>query len=441
MLFLILAAALLAAPSLARLPSWQQPFLDPLVPPYGGAPLLSNATTWTRLYFGTLRPGAGAYAMSPMLSFLNGRFLATWKLSVADEDEPGQRVMYAQSDDGVAWRTSSDGASNELFPRMNSSESPRVALFAEPALLLNGRVYAAASPTQFCLYPDQYARVLLLRRVLDGAPGRLGPLFWAADAIPAGFAEASARENVTTAAQQDAETRADVAALAAARVAPCAADGSTSKCEFCRGGCQNWSVPLSVPSLENERSHWRVPGADADVLLYRSRSRVLFASVRESVGGEWSVPVATNITDDVANFNAGNFPTSAGLDGRPFLVSNALITLLRDPLFLSTAPDGYAFTTVAAIGSCEDRVFAGPGQPWGCQFREAGGAKEGGLQYPQAAVVTAAGAAGFYVVASLNKEDIWVARTPLEALPGFAAPRAPDSLTYAGSVHPPVAKQ
>jgi hypothetical protein len=103
MLFLILAAAILAAPSLARLPSWQQPFLDPLVPPYGGAPLLSNATTWTRLYFGTLRPGAGAYAMSPMLSFLNGRFLATWKLSVADEDEPGQRVMYAQSDDGVAW--------------------------------------------------------------------------------------------------------------------------------------------------------------------------------------------------------------------------------------------------------------------------------------------------------------------------------------------------
>ena len=417
----LLAALPLAA---AQLPSWQQPFLDPLVPPYGGAPLLSNRTTWTRLYYGSLAPGAGAYAMSPMLSYLNGRFLASWKLSVADEDEPGQRVMYAQSDDGAAWRTSSDGRSNELFPRMNSSENPRVALFAEPAVLLSGRVYAAASPKQFCLFPDQYAGVLLLRRVYDDAPGHLGPIFWAADAVPAGFAEASARENVTTAAAQDAATRADVAALLAGAVAPCAADGTTSKCEFCRGGCQNWSIPLNVPSLENERSHWRVPRSDADVLLYRSHERTLFASVRASVSGAWSAPVPTNITDDVANFNAGNFPTAAGLDGRAYLVSNALVTLLRDPLFLSTAPDGYAFTTTAAIGSCEDKVFSGPGQPWGCMYRVPGGAKEGGIQYPQAAVVTAPGAAGFYVIASLNKEDIYVARVPLEALPGYDAARA-----------------
>lgn len=56
-------------------------------------------------------------------------------------------------------------------------------------------------------------------------------------------------------------------------------------------------------------------------------------------------------------------------------------------------------------------------------YREQGGAKEGGLQYPQALVVTAPpAAAGFYVVVSLNKEDIWVARVPLSALPGYAPP-------------------
>ena len=75
--------------------------------------------------------------MSPMLSYLNNRFLATWKLSVSDEDEPGQRVMWAQSIDGTSWTTSSDGT-NVLFPSMNSSENPKVALFAEPSLLLNG---------------------------------------------------------------------------------------------------------------------------------------------------------------------------------------------------------------------------------------------------------------------------------------------------------------
>ena len=274
-------------------------------------------------------------------------------------------------------------------------------------------------------YPDQYQDILLLRRVYDDAIGHFGPLFWAAPAIPAGYAEASARHNVTALPQQDAQTQADVAALAPAATAPppCASDGSTSKCEFCQGGCQDWAVALNVSSLENERSHWRVPGSDADVLLYRSHNRVLYASVRGSVGGAWPVPAPTNITDDVANFNAGNFPASAGLDGRPYLVSNALITLLRDPLFLSTAPDGYAFTTTAAIGSCEEPIFASPpSQPWGCLYRNQGGAKEGGLQYPQALVATTPpAAAGFFVIASLNKEDIWVARTPLADLPGYRA--------------------
>ena len=424
---LLLAPLIVVVAAAASFPSWQQPLLNPLIPPYGGARLLSNETTWTRLFFGTLQPGTGAYAMSPMLSFLNGRFLATWKLSVSSEDEPGQRVMWAQSSDGVAWTTSSDGRSNELFPSMNATENPRIALFAEPSLLINGRVYAAASPKQFCLYPDQYQGILLLRRVYD-APGSFGPLFWAAANIPPVFAEASARNNVSTLPEQDAQTQSDIATLTPQSMAPpCADDGSTSKCEFCRGGCQDWAVPLNVSSLENERSHWRVPGSDADVLLYRSHNRVLYASVRESVGAAWPVPVPTNITDDVANFNAGNFPNAAGLDGRPYLVSNALITLLRDPLFLSTAPDGYGFTTVAAIGSCEDAaVFASPKQPWGCQYREQGGAKEGGLQYPQALVVTAPpAAAGFYVVVSLNKEDIWIARTPLSALPGYVSASGP----------------
>ena len=74
---LVCASAAASAASASRLPSWQQPFLNPLKPPYGGAALLSNRTRWTRLFYGSLAPGAGAYAMSPMLSFLNGRFLAT----------------------------------------------------------------------------------------------------------------------------------------------------------------------------------------------------------------------------------------------------------------------------------------------------------------------------------------------------------------------------
>jgi hypothetical protein len=114
-----------------------------------------------------------------------------------------------------------------------------------------------------------------------------------------------------------------------------------------------------------------------DVLLYRSHARHLFASVRAVPGANWTVPVATNITDDVANFNAGNLP-----DGRPYLVSNAMLNVFRDPIFVSTASDGLAFDKTVAFGSCEESVFANkPHQPWGCLFRYQGGAKEGGLQF------------------------------------------------------------
>ena len=124
--------------------------------------------------------------MSPMLSYLNGSFLASWKLAAQSEDQAGQKIMAAQSRDGLTWTPAANGAL--LFPSMNSSENPRIALFAEPSLLNNGRVYAAASPTQFCLYPDQYQSVLLLRRIFDDAPGHFGPIFWASASIPPNFA-------------------------------------------------------------------------------------------------------------------------------------------------------------------------------------------------------------------------------------------------------------
>lgn len=403
-----------AAPGAPRLPNWAQPFLDPLIFPYGGAALL-NGTAWTRLYYGV--PGA-MNAMAPMISFLDGAFLASWKISPLDEDAPGQHVLYARSTDGATWT-----APAVLFPPMNSSESPRVALFAEPALLLGGgRVYAAASPQQFCLYPVQQSpRLLLLRRVF--ADGTLGRVFWAAPAVPAGYGNASAAAGVVALPAMDAQTQADVAALTPdATQLPCDASGGTTKCEACAGGCQPWADAFNASkSIENERAHYLVPpgAGGGDVILYRSRENRLYASVRAAggAGTAWSTPVPTNITDAVANLNAGNAP-----DGTAFLVSNAMIGVSRDPLFLSLARDGAAFDRVAAVGSCGEAVFASPpAQPWGCTPRVSEGAISG-LQYPQAAAVAAPPAvAALYVIASLNREDIWVARVDWRAVAAAAA--------------------
>jgi hypothetical protein len=72
-----------------------------------------------------------------MIDFFNGSFIAYWKNSPVDEDQPGQRVLWSSSADGQNW-TPTDGQ-NILFPNMSTASNYHVALFAEPALHINGR--------------------------------------------------------------------------------------------------------------------------------------------------------------------------------------------------------------------------------------------------------------------------------------------------------------
>jgi hypothetical protein len=352
----------------ALLPSWTAPKLDPAKFPFGGATPVPGRN-FSRLFKGT--PDIGTYNMSPMIDFYKGAFLATWKCAPRDEDQPGQLILFSQSQDGVHW-TPSDGK-NILFPNM-STNANKVALFAEPTVHINDRTYAAASPKQFCLYPDQYFSLLLLREVLPGV-GQFGKIFWAAGAIPAGFEEASAINHVVTLRDMDAVTQADIAMLNNPTFPPCAgAAAGTPKCEFCLNGCQPWSDTKNVTGLENERSHYVVPGSSpqTDVILYRSRLHKevkegpnhLYASVRSSPSGAWTLPIPTNITDDVANFNAGVLP-----DGRIYLLSNAMINVFRDPLFITTSIDGWHFSQTHVAVSCEEAIFRDHDQPLGCLQR------------------------------------------------------------------------
>jgi hypothetical protein len=351
---LLLGTATTTSVAQPELPSWTAPVLDPLEFPYGGARPLANVTL-TRLFFAV--PEIGTYNMSPMLDYFFGMFHALWKCSPRDEDQAGQRVLYSHSSDGRAW-TPTDGT-NEAFPNMSTTAKP-AALFAEPFLHINGRVYAAASSQQFCLYPDlEHFSYLLLRQVYNNittaaasgvaagaaptvAGARFGPLFWAAPTIPAGFEEASALRGVVTVGDMDAQTQADIAMLQDPGFAPCDPARGTTKCEYCLGGCQPWNQTKNVTGLENERTHFTVPAPSSststsrnsgrstaqqqqqqppqvDVLLYRSRlhkdgPNYLHASVRAEPGAAWSPVQPTNITDDVANFNAGTLP-----DGRVYV--------------------------------------------------------------------------------------------------------------------------
>jgi len=55
--------------------------------------------------------------------------------------------------------------------------------------------------------------------------------------------------------------------------------------------------------------------------------------------------------------------------------------------------------------------------PTKCVQRYPGGSKEGGCQYPQAIAVTDPKNEGLYVIFSLNKEDIWLAKLPFANIP------------------------
>ena len=190
-----------------------------------------------------------ASAPVPMIAYSGGYFLASWKNGVLSEDTPGQRVLWAYATESEPLAYSAPAV---LFPNVSSGApcppsshvpyppsphylSPACAhLFAEPTVVLHGRVYFAASLRQFCLWPldplNQGGRFLLLRRVLLGATPQLGPIFWAKDPGDA-WAATNRRLGIRTLSEMDSSTRGDVVALLAGE-RPCAPNAA-AKCEYC----------------------------------------------------------------------------------------------------------------------------------------------------------------------------------------------------------------
>lgn len=405
-------------------PTWTAPFPQPDLPYAGYTPL--PGVVHTEIYHAV--PELWTYNHAAMLDYQpnaqpSGRILVTWKNGVCCEDKPGQRIMFSQSDDGVHW-TPVDGT-NIMFPNMSTSETS-VALFAAPPVVINGHMYAAASPIQFCLYPDQYQTELLLRRVYEDRAGHLGQIFWASNEIPPGLELASALNNVTTLSLMDAQTKADVALLTGPPSIygqngwmPCNEGGATGKCEACAGGCQDWrTVP---PETANERSHYTVPPSDSkvgspDVLLYRYANNIphnntLWASVRQGPGQPWSALQATNIPNQPSNLNTGSLP-----DGRRYLLINLGANVThRDPLVVATTRDGWAWDSAASVVSCHD-LPAGH-----CTARYPNSGKDStSVAYPQGLAITDPAALdylrAFWVVYTNNKEDVFISRVPFSSL-------------------------
>lgn len=113
--------------------SWSAQQPDPSQP-LGGFKLLDNVNL-TRLYKAV--PSVGTYNHAAMLGYdpVAKTILATWKCSPRDEDQPGQRILYSQTADGVHWTD----PTAEMFPNVSTTSNP-ARLFAAPPLWINGHL-------------------------------------------------------------------------------------------------------------------------------------------------------------------------------------------------------------------------------------------------------------------------------------------------------------
>eukprot|EP01084_Bolivina_argentea_P050637 93132_1 len=427
-----------------QLPTWTAPLPDPKKP-LGGYARIPN-TTNIEIFHGT-NPNStdyiqGAYNHAAMIDYFNGTFIILWKNCQKDEDCNGQRILYSQSINGKNWTLP-----NVMFPNITLPNSP-IAMFVGPPIHINGREYVGATPgiwndssdqsaqgAQFCLWPEpinprncgppgqqgitgQTNNTLMMREIKPGL-GNLGPIFWASNIAPTQFSKQTKTFKIPTLNEMDTETQKNINSLNKEMKGFCQnEDSGTLKCEVCPNGCQLYNSIDPDIEIGNERSHYILPAHDMDVILYRDSnhtSAILYTSIRNItnaskdnfISGNWTYPQATNIPNDISNINCGYLP-----DKRIYLLSNPVKPINqthptgRDPLTITTSKDGIIFDKIGVVMTCTDLSKTST-----CHARYQGESKNPGPSYPQGVTVVDPAPIelqGIYVVATNNKEDVWL---------------------------------
>ncbi len=367
--------------------------------PVSGYPVLPGVKTYP-IYHATLL--TGGYSHHSQIAHFRGTFFASWTNQEWDEDGPGQRVLCSISSNGETWR-----APFVCFPSLSGMRK-RVrfgrVLTSEAWVVVNGKMYAVAGVNDKPGLTDKISagyettvsgqkRKLIGGRVGWGriarsvsTNGDLGPIFWLVDDPPPplpGF-------------QQFPDARDPQYREVASAINKILAN------------------PLHMPAWDFLNHTTRVDAVDGHqmcepsayrrpdgVIVKLSRdcarphSRRLYASLSMNGGRTWTTPVRTNIPDSPSKAVTGTLP-----NGENYLIGNQVLRHERDPLVISLAPNGKVFNWAAAI------VHGHPPR------RYPGHAKDFGFQYPSAIVVGRA----LWVIYSINKEDVSIARIPLKEL-------------------------
>lgn len=349
-------------------------------------------------------PETGTFSHHGYLAYHKGVLFASWDSHARDENSSGQHGMFRfTADDGRTW---SDP--RRLFPPLAEnvpwSEANRSNPFqtSQGFHEVDGQLYAVTNVDR-ALKDKVYrfnevsrVRVGLLARAVHG-DGTLGKIFWLSETAPdpePGFPSypAGGRSLV---ARINAHFK-KPAHLPQLVFGPRAHPDSDDEHRMTEP-TQPWRLKSGV-WVRLYRDAGGIHATNRSQ-IEESKSRRNYAAFSFDGGKTWTLPTRTSFPDSCARSNAGRLP-----DGQVYVINNTLPISPRrggrSLLAISLARDGLTFDRSAVIR------FVAPAK------RHDGKAKSIGYQYPHSVVV----GEHLWVIYSVNKEDIEVARIPLAAL-------------------------
>ncbi len=349
-------------------------------------------------------PETGTFSHHAYLAYYRGVLFASWDSHARDENSSGQHGVFRySSDDGKTW---SDP--RPLFPPLaenvpaSKTKEPKPFQTSQGFVEIDGRLYAVTNVDKnlgkklYRFNEVSRKRIGLLAREVQ-TDGTLGEVFWLSETAPEpepGFpAHSAGNRSLVTKINAHFKEPANLRQLVFGPRAHPDSDDDHRMTE-------------PTPTWRLDSGAW--------VRLYRdvggihgktraevevSKSRRNYAAFSFDDGKTWTTPTRTNFPDSCARSNTGKLP-----DGQ-FYVINNLLPLSpkkggRSLLAISLSRDGLEFDRSVVIR------FVAPEQ------RYEGKAKSIGYQYPHSVVV----GEYLWVIYSVNKEDIEIARIPLSSL-------------------------
>jgi hypothetical protein len=329
----------------------------------------------------------GAYNHYAALIYYKGRFFAMWGNNTEGEDAPGQRVLFAWSDQWGRW-----SAPRELFPAPGPVKARH-----DKGIHLKPDRWAIIDDTLYSIvYVHGAGRYPIARSV--SAAGVLGKPFVIPE-LPAGASLPVFMQDLNS-FRGDFPSAARIKGWYSAhhQISWWAWSGEGIPSKGIDGAklIESFTYQAADGELVLCMRNWGTPSNP----VHNNRMYVSFNDGK----GSWEAPYPSDIPDAPSRAQAISLD-----DGTVLLIGNQNASqfdqaayLDRDPLTVSVSRDGYTFEKVYALRT---------GSPAGFRFSGIGG-RNPGFAYPSALVHKG----WLYVLYSIGKEDMAITRVPLSAL-------------------------